>query len=102
LASLLEDDARFTRSGTETREIDVIVGVVCDLAELVTGGVVRPDVLALVGVVVGEEIDGLASPHGERLGPRPVRHMMQRPTIEIVDIDVLPQPPFVALPGAKV
>src|SRR3954469_3922691 len=63
LATLLEHDGGIG-AGAQARIIDVVVRKVGDLTELAAAGVVGPDVLAPAGIMISEEINGLAEPHG--------------------------------------
>jgi hypothetical protein len=63
LAALLKHDAR-VGSRAQARKIDVVIRIVSDLAESAAAGVIRPDIPAPAGIVIGEEIDCITGPHG--------------------------------------
>ena len=104
VAALPERDGavRVVGTGAEGRKVDVVVGEVRDLAELLAVQVVHPDVGAAVLVAVGQEVDPAPDPHRRGVGALPVGDAGQRPGREVVGVDVLGAAAVVALPGAEV
>ena len=102
VSALLEGDGPGRAGVAERGEVDVIVGEVGDLAELLAVEVIDPDVGATVAVPVGEEIDAPASPHRRGVGALPVGDPGQDVAVEVVGEHVLRQAAVIAFPGAEI
>ena len=95
--AVLEHDARIAERG----ELDVEVLVVRDLPRGFRLQVVGEQVHALVRVAVGEEINGIAVPHGHDVAGRVVGDVRDGLLLEVIDPQVVGLAAAVALPGAK-
>ncbi len=95
----LEDDLR----GTDGGKGDVVVGEAGDLPGLGAGGEVveGPEVVALALAAVGEEVEGVAVPHGLDVVGVAFAQVARFLRLEVEEPDLRRQAAAVALPGAK-
>ena len=56
----------------------------------------------VLGAAVGIEVDRVALPHGESIGPILVRHLFDLARLQVVDPNVLRHPSLVAFPSAEI
>ncbi len=96
-AGVLEDD----RVGSEAGPLHVVLGEICYLAGPLGAQLVGPDVELFVVVAVGEEVDRVFVPHGQRVGAGRVGELLRCVVHEVVEPQVAGHPAPVALPRAE-
>ncbi len=98
VAAILEND----RVGAEARPHYVEVGEMGELLNLFAAQVVAIEIEVMLGAAIGAEVDGVAVPHGEGVGPFGVWQVFDGIVLEIVDRDRLGQTTCIALPGTEI
>ena len=105
----LEIEQIQTRAGLEhdrvradRRKPDVEIGEVGHLTQLAAGALERPDVVALVGPAIGDEVHRVPVPHRLRVVGGVGRQVLRRQRFEVEHPDVGRPSTAVAFPGAEV
>ena len=85
VAAILEHD----RVRPQAWPVHIKIREMRELFDLMRGQAVAVQVQAMFRPAIGIEINGVAVPHGKRVGPFRVRHLLDVLGLEIVDPDVL-------------
>ncbi len=101
-AMLQNDFAVSVGTWADRRPFNIIVGVLRDLLARPAVGVIHPDVQAMLGTIIGEIVDCLPMPHGQRVGPFPSGDLLAATGFEVEHPNIGCHTTAVSLPGSRV